>query len=134
MQNFAELVTGSFNFVWGMASFLTIAVFAAVLAVRETSADVRRLMRGVMLAAGATMVDKLWWTAFRFNLYQGDEDGARFFMDNAHMVVASAALVGVFAYFLHVFPYLERNLGGLGLIGWWIGAAVFLGGYAAIVH
>lgn len=131
MQNLPELITGAANFVWGASALLAFCVFLSVLVGRDTPADVRRLMLGVMLACLATLIDKMWWSAFRFFLYHGEPERAGFFMRHAHAVVAGSAAVALGAYYLHVRPYFERLPRGAAL--YWIGAAAIALSYVAII-
>lgn len=132
MQNLPELITGSSNFIWASASLLAFIIFGKAVIRNEVAGDVRRLILGIMALCFATMLDRFWWTGFRFFLYRGEADRAQFFMEWAHLSVAASAAFGLIAYYLHIYPNLQTHRYGRAL--YWVGALVFLVGYAAIIH
>ena len=114
-----------------MSSALTIIVFGRTLALNRVGKDVLRMMVGVMMLCVATIIDRSWWTAFRLFLYHERLEQAAFFMTWAHVTVATAASLGLVAYFLHIYP--DLRIRPFGRAAYWIGAGVFLAVYLAAV-
>lgn len=133
MTNLPEFIAGSFNFVWGCAGILVIAVFAYVLETRTAAADVRRLMVGVMISFGATALYTLYWTGFRLALYRSDPAAASFYMTNAPVAAAVTGGLGLAAAYMHVAPHLRFYLGRWARPIFFLGAGVIWVAYAFFV-
>ena len=105
----------SANVLWVAFSLPVVGLFVYRLRRAQLPQVTQRLMWGVVLVGLVTAARGGYWAPWRYFLHHGQEENARWFVENAIWMDAATIILCI-GYTLHILPALQGVFGR----GWWL--------------